>query len=111
VGVGGKGWDPQRDERPTVWQALHHLIERLHTHGETGAAQLLIKMPPDLAVEAHNLAYWLYSICERKGWAEHARDYNALVVSWSGIGEEAARLREAAQRGDATQQMSLFDQE
>jgi putative DNA methylase len=101
-------WDPQQDKRPTVWEAAHHLIERLNNHGETGSAMLMTKMPHDMAAEARNLAYRLYSICERKGWADHARDYNALVISWAGIGEETARLREAAQSGQATEQMNLF---
>jgi putative DNA methylase len=103
-------WDPQQDKRPTVWEATHHLIERLNNHGETGSAMLMTKMPHDMAAEARNLAYRLYSICERKGWADHARDYNALVISWAGIGEETARLREAAESGQATQQMGLFDE-
>jgi putative DNA methylase len=104
-------WDPQQDKRPTVWEATHHLIERLNNHGETGSAMLMTKMPHDMAAEARNLAYRLYSICERKGWADHARDYNALVISWAGIGEETARLREAAESGQATRQMGLFGEE
>lgn len=100
-------WDPTQDKRPTVWEATHHLIERLNSHGEEGSALLLNKMPSDMAAEARQLAYRLYSICERKGWADHARDYNALVVSWSGIGEVAAQKREAAARGDKTSQMGL----
>jgi putative DNA methylase len=108
-GVRGKSWNPQTDKRPTVWEATHHLIERLNNHGETGSAMLMTKMPHDMAAEARNLAYRLYSICERKGWADHARDYNALVISWAGIGEETARLREAAESGQATTQARLFD--
>lgn len=104
-------WDPTQDKRPTVWEATHHLIERLNSHGETGSALLMQKMPSDMAAEARNLAYRLYSICERKGWADHARDYNALVISWSGIGEETARLRQAAESGDATTQMNMFGDE
>jgi putative DNA methylase len=104
-------WDPRQDKRPTVWEATHHLIERLNSHGETGSAMLMTKMPPDMAAEARNLAYRLYSICERKGWADHARDYNALVISWAGIGEETARLREAAESGQATRQMNLFGED
>jgi putative DNA methylase len=102
-------WDPRQDERPTVWEATHHLIERLNNHGETGSALLMQKMPSDMAAEARQLAYRLYSICERNGWADHARDYNALVMSWSGIGEEAARLREQQAAGDATVQTSFLD--
>ena len=79
------GWDPASDRRVTVWEAVHHLIERLHTHGESGAAALLLRMHSDLAAEAKNLAYRLYQICDRKGWAERALDYNALVQSWPGV--------------------------
>jgi putative DNA methylase len=103
-------WNPEDDKRATVWEATHHLIERLNHHGETGSAMLMQKMPSDMAAEARQLAYRLYSICERKSWADHARDYNALVISWSGIGEETARLRQAAADGDATEQPRLFDE-
>lgn len=101
-------WDPHEDRRPTVWEAVHHLIERLKTHGETGSAILMTKMPHDMAAEARNLAYRLYSICERKGWSDHARNYNSLVISWAGNGEETARLREAEESGQATEQPRLL---
>lgn len=102
-------WNPQDDKRATIWEATHHLIARLQRYGETGSAMLMTEMPSEMVAEARQLAYRLYNICERKGWADHARDYNALVVSWAGIGEETARLREATQQGDATQQPKLFD--
>jgi putative DNA methylase len=88
------GWTPQEDSRVTVWEAVTHLIERINTHGETGSAALLLRMNSDLAAEAKNLAYRLYQICERKGWAEHALDYNALVVSWPGLQERANELKQ-----------------
>ena len=93
------GWDPASDERLTTWEATHHLIERLNVYGEEGAARLLAQMPPDLAAEARQLAYRLYSICERKGWAEQARDYNALVISWGASQEQARGFREALEQG------------
>jgi len=93
------GWDPASDHRLTVWEATHHLIERLNTYGEEGTARLLAKMPGDLAAEARQMAYRLYSICERKGWAEHARDYNALVISWNASQEQAQELKEQYQQG------------
>ncbi len=93
------GWDPSTGERLTTWEATHHLIERLNTHGEEGAAMLLAKMPPDLAAQARQLAYRLYSICERKGWAEHARDYNTLAISWSASQEQAREFKEQYQQG------------
>ncbi len=94
------GWDPTEDERLTVWEATHHLIERLNTHGEEGAARLLARLPSDTAAQARQLAYRLYNICERKDWAEHARDYNALVVSWSASQEQATDFKEQLQQGD-----------
>ena len=93
------GWDPSTNKRLTTWEATHHLIERLNTHGEEGAAMLLAKMPSDLAAQARQLAYRLYSICERKGWAEHARDYNTLAISWSASQEQAREFKEQLQQG------------
>jgi putative DNA methylase len=93
------GWDPATDKRLTVWEAVHHLIERLNTHGEEGAARLLARLPSDLAAQARHLAYRLYSICERKGWAEHARDYNALVISWGVSQVRAREFEEQYQQG------------
>jgi putative DNA methylase len=92
-------WDPVTDKRLTVWEATHHLIERLNTYGEAGTAVLLAKMSPDLAAQARQLAYRLYSISERKGWAENARDYNALVISWGASQEQAREYRGRYQQG------------
>ena len=94
------GWDPTKDERLTVWEATHHLIERLNTHGEVGTARLLARLPSEVAAQARQLAYRLYSICERQDWAEHARDYNALVVSWSASQEQATGFKEQLQQGE-----------
>jgi putative DNA methylase len=44
---------------------------------------------PARAEPIRALAYRLYTLCERKGWAEDARAYNELVTAWSGI-EQAA---------------------
>ncbi|MEZ4638756.1 MAG: hypothetical protein R2873_27430 [Caldilineaceae bacterium] len=82
----------------TVWEAAHHLIERLQNQGERGAGRLLVDLNPDLAAEARQLAYRLYSICERKSRADHALSYNSLVISWPAIQEEATRLRNERRR-------------
>ncbi len=85
------GWDPQKDIRPTVWEAVHHIIERLYHHGESAAGNLLSRMPGDMGGEVRDLAYRLYEICDGKGWAEHAFYYNDFVVRWPQISEEALR--------------------
>jgi putative DNA methylase len=71
-----------------VWEALHQLIRALNQEGETVCGSLLSRMPARSdAIRA--LAYRLYTLCERKGWAEDARAYNGLVTTWSAI-EQAA---------------------
>lgn len=97
------GYVPEQDKRPTVWEGTHHLIERLNHHGETGAAALYNRLPGDIAESARDLAYRLYHVCDRKGWAEEALDYNTLVSSWS----EITRLA-ASGRGRGSQ-AELFD--
>lgn len=74
-------WDPTKDKRLTVWEATQHLIKRQTEHGETAAADLLARLG-STANQARDLAYRLYQICERKGWAEEARVYNGLVIAW-----------------------------
>ena len=77
------GWEP--DTRTPVWEALHHLI-RIHQSdgGEAGAATLLARMP-GRAAAIRQLAYRLYTLCERKGRAEDARPYNELITSWGAV--------------------------
>ena len=61
----------------------------LRTNGEGAAANVLRSVGP-MAESARDLAYRLYQICERKGWAQEALGYNALVVSWPEIARQAA---------------------
>ncbi|MCL4871679.1 MAG: DUF1156 domain-containing protein [Anaerolineae bacterium] len=79
-------WDPHTDKRLTVWEICQQLIRRMEEQGETAAAQLLADAGP-LGDAARDLAYRLYQVCERKGWAAEALPYNALIVSWSEMGK------------------------
>ena len=83
-----RDWSPETDTRLPVWEALHHLIRALNQDGESAAGALLSRMPAR-AEPIRALAYRLYTLCERKGWADDARAYNELVTAWSGI-EQAA---------------------
>jgi len=85
-------WDPSRDKRLTVWEVAHHLIRVLDEGGEGKAARLLRRVGP-VAEAARDLAYRLYQICERKGWAQEGIGYNALVVSWPEMKRLAERER------------------
>ncbi|MCD6007624.1 DUF1156 domain-containing protein [Halomonas sp. IOP_31] len=77
-------WDPTTDKRTPVWEACHQMIRRLQNHGESAAGELLAKMP-EKGEAIRQLAYHLYTLCERKKWAEEARAYNELIGSWHAI--------------------------
>lgn len=79
-----RDWNPATDTRTPVWEALHQMIRALDQEGESAAGALLARMP-DRADAIRALAYRLYTLCERKGWAEDARAYNELVTAWSAI--------------------------
>ena len=87
--------------RETVAEAIARALKR---HGvETIFAQSL-PSAVILACEAigiRQLAYRLYTLCERKGWAEEARAYNELVTSWPAIVEESQKV------GHKGEQLSL----
>jgi putative DNA methylase len=77
-------WSPEIDARTPVWEALHQLIRALQSGGESASGALLAKMPA--RTEAiRQLAYRLYTLCERQGRAEEARAYNELITSWEAI--------------------------
>lgn len=93
------GWDPMGDTRAPVWEATHHLIRALNTEGESAAGALLAAMP-NKAEPIRQLAYHLYTLCERKKWAEEARAYNELITAWHAVvaasmevGQSGAQLR------------------
>ena len=83
------GWDPATDQRLPVWEALHHLIRAFKQEGEAGAGRVLAGIKAK-AEPTRQLAYRLYTLCERQGWAEDARAYNELITSWSAIESAAA---------------------
>jgi putative DNA methylase len=90
-------WDPETDKRLTVWEATQHLIKRLESQGESGAAELLRKLG-GVADAARDLCYRLYTLCERKKWAEEAGHYNSLIVAWPEISKLAAQARGSEQK-------------
>ncbi|MFZ2361594.1 MAG: DUF1156 domain-containing protein [Anaerolineae bacterium] len=93
-------WDPASDKRVTVWEVAQHLIRTLDTQGEQAAAALLAQVG-GLGEVARDLAYRLYTLCERKGWASEALPYNGLVVAWP----ELVKLAEEARRSGPVQEM------
>lgn len=82
-------WDPDTDKRLPAWEGLHHLIRALKSDGESAAGALLAHMP-ERGESLRQLAYRLYTLCERKKWAEDARAYNEIIQAWGRIVEESA---------------------
>jgi putative DNA methylase len=83
-------WDPRTDKRMPIWEALHQLIRALKQGGESASGALLAALGSK-GEAVSQLAYRLYTLCERLGQAEDARAYNELVTSWTGIETAAAR--------------------
>lgn len=77
-------WNPVTDNKVRHWEVAQHLIRALESEGEVVAADLLRKVG-GMGEIARDLAYRLYSLCERKKWAGEALAYNGLVVAWPEI--------------------------
>jgi putative DNA methylase len=90
-------WDPTTDTRTPAWESVHHLVRALEV-SEKAAAALVSKLGAERSEVARELAYRLYTICERKNWAKEALSYNALVQSWPEIAR-LARSETQAQQG------------
>jgi putative DNA methylase len=98
-------WDPTIDPRLTAWEVVHHLIRVLESGGESAAAELVTKLGSKAEV-ARELAYRLYTVCERRKRPAEALAYNGLVQSWP----EIARLaREGG--AHAAQPAELFEEQ
>jgi putative DNA methylase len=96
-------WDPAADPRIPVWQVLHQLILSFDKGGDAAAAAIYCHPKVIAQAEAaRQLAYRLYTLCERRGWAEDARAYNEVVTGWGGI-------ESAAAKAPAKKQGTLFD--
>jgi len=95
-------WDPTSDPRLTAWEIVHQLIRVLASGGEGAAAGLVAKLGVKAEL-ARELAYRLYTLCERKKRAAEALAYNGLVQSWPEI------VRLAHEGGKPTvEQAALF---
>ena len=92
-------WEPTSDSRLNTWKCTQYLIRALDQGGEIEAARLVNQLSGGQSEGARELAYRLYAICERKGWAQEAVAYNTLVTSWSYI-QSATTSSEAASQRD-----------
>lgn len=75
-------WDPAADKRLTVWEVTQYLIRALVDQGSEEKAADLLRKVGAFGDVARDLAYRLYTICDRKKWTQEALAYNSLVVAW-----------------------------
>ena len=88
----------------TVWLLCQQLTRAMAAGGVLACAQIVVNMMGSNAEHAKDLAYRLYTVAERKGWAQEAYAYNALVIAWPEIQSRAAELQAAK-----PEQLSLFE--
>lgn len=93
------------DSRVSTWELVHQLIRVLETEGELKTAELVQSLGSHAEI-ARELAYRLYTMCERKKRANEAQSYNALVQSWS----EITRLSQQVTSALVESQSSMFEQ-
>jgi putative DNA methylase len=89
-----------------IWLLNQQLTRALEKDGVVGAAMIVADIFTSETEQAKALAYRLFQIAERKGWAAEAYAYNSLVIGWPEIQTKAAEL--SSQR-NCVKQMTLFD--
>ncbi len=85
-------WEPTTDTRMPVWEVTQQLVRALWDEGSEAKAGELLRRLGGVGEVARDLAYRLYAICERRGWAEDALGFNALVTAWPEIARPAATV-------------------
>lgn len=91
-------------DESNIWMLTQQLTRAMAKGGVNACAEIVFNMFGSNAESAKDLAYRLYAIAERKGWAEEAYAYNNLVVAWPDIQTRAAELKDVQ-----PEQMNLFD--
>ena len=78
-----------------MWLLTQQLTRAMETGGVKSCAEIVSQFFGSTGEQAKALAYRLFTIAEKKGWAQEAYAYNALVVSWPEIQAMAAELASA----------------
>lgn len=87
-----------------IWLLTQQLTHAMETGGVNACAEIVAPMFGSNAENAKSLAYRLFTIADRKGWAQEAYAYNALVIAWPDIQSKAAELQSVK-----PEQLTLFN--
>lgn len=105
----GKARLLRRDELPVEgvkltnqWLLCQVLVRELEDGGIEGCSALAAQRAPAEAEDARAMAYRLYNLADRKGWASEALLYNNLVTAWPQIADQAKARRRYDEQTDQT---------
>lgn len=93
-------YDPRTDDRISLWEVVLHLAKVLDAKGLDSAGRILAGAEErglDMTA-AHELAYLLYSICEKRGLTKPGILFNTLGSSWPEVRAAAAAAEQMTSR-------------
>ena len=99
---------PEKIDREIIWLLTQQLTHALEKDGVTGAAKIVAEILTSEPEQAKALAYRLFTIAERKGWAGEAYAYNSLIIAWPEVQAKAADLQS---QKHSVKQKALFEGE
>lgn len=83
-------WNPASDDRLSVWEVVVRLAQELQIGGIEAAARLMAQAGQRVDLDtAKELAYLLFSICEKRHDTKSALLFNSLGTSWSDLSAAA----------------------
>lgn len=91
-----------------IWLLTQQLTHAMETDGVMGVAKIVKKFFTSEPERAKALAYRLFTLAERRGWASEAYAYNSLIVAWPDVQSKAADLSAAWNNAE---QQTLFQSE
>jgi putative DNA methylase len=92
-----------------IWLLTQLLTHALETDGVNGAAKIVAGIFTSEPEHAKALAYRLFQIAERKGWAGEAYVYNSLVIVWPDVLSRAAEITAAVSSGEQQSLVAMED--
>ena len=102
-------WAPAPDYTISDWEAVLRLAHALDGGGFDEAAALMSRLLSTVDLDTtKELAYLLFSVCQKRGWTSSASVFNGLGTSWSDLRSAA---RTSPQRTDAQEELDYSDEE
>jgi putative DNA methylase len=89
-------------KKGNLWLLTQQLTHAMATGGVVATATILATMSGVNAEHAKALAYRLFTIADRKGWAQEAYAYNSLVIAWQEVQTKVAELEALAKSAKQT---------